>query len=90
MPLVNPTIEVGGRWIRPDCLWPHARLIVELDGRAAHAAEIGFEQDRERDADLLAAGYRAMRITRRRFERAPGRVERALRDALAGRIVAAA
>lgn len=90
MPLVNPTIEIGGHRIRPDCLWPDARLIVELDGKAGHGGEIGFEEDRERDADLLAAGYRVMRITRRRFERHPLRVERALTVALARRVVAAA
>ncbi len=90
MPLVNQTLEVAGRRVRPDCLWPRQRLIVELDGAAAHDTETGFEEDRERDADLLAAGYRVMRITRRRFERAPELVERALRDALSGRIVPAA
>jgi hypothetical protein len=82
LPLVNATIEVGGRSFRPDCLWPAARLIVELDGRADHELEFGFESDRERDAELLAAGYRVMRITRRQLERDPMGVERRLRAAL--------
>jgi hypothetical protein len=90
MPLANPTLEIAGRRLRPDCLWPGARLIVELDGKAGHGGGISFEEDRERDAELLAVGYRVMRITRRRFERSPGRVERTLRAAFAGRIVPAA
>jgi very-short-patch-repair endonuclease len=37
-------------------------VIVELDGRQFH--EDTFERDRDRDADLLAADYPTVRITR--------------------------
>ena len=87
MPLVNPTIQIRGDRYRPDCLWPRQRLIAELDGRAGHAGELGFESDRVRDAALLGAGYRIMRITKRRFEISPDAVDRDLRDALAARVV---
>ena len=82
-PLVNPTLHIAGRTFRPDCLWPDQRLIVELDGRADHELELGFESDRERDAELVAAGYRVIRITRRQLELDPDGVERRLRAALA-------
>jgi very-short-patch-repair endonuclease len=56
---------------------------VELDGRTDHELELGFESDRERDAELIAAGYRVIRITRRQLELDPDGVERRLRAALA-------
>jgi very-short-patch-repair endonuclease len=42
----------------------------ELDGRAYHD---GFEQDRERDADLVAVGLRVVRVTWKRLTRAEDR-----------------
>ena len=51
-------------------LWRPQRLIVELDGRQhAHS----FEQDRERDAHLLAHGLRTLRITWQRLTRTPNK-----------------
>jgi very-short-patch-repair endonuclease len=46
-----------------DCLWREARLAVELDGRTAHERGLAFEDDRERDRALTAAGWRPVRIT---------------------------
>ncbi len=54
-----------------DMLWPAERLIVELDGYAYHGHRRSFEHDRERDADLLAAGYRVVRVTWRRLRDRP-------------------
>ena len=48
-------------------LWRPQRLAAELDGRAYHG---DFERDRERDADLLAAGLRVVRVTWQRLSRA--------------------
>jgi very-short-patch-repair endonuclease len=53
-----------------DMLWRSRRLVAELDGRAYHD---DFEHDRERDADLLAAGLRVVRVTWRRLTRAEHR-----------------
>ena len=53
-----------------DMLWRPQRLVAELDGRAYHE---GFERDRERDADLLAAGLRVVRVTWRRLTSAEPR-----------------
>ena len=54
-----------------DFVWPAERLIAELDGAAAHRTRRAFEEDRIRDAELTAAGYRVMRFTHRRLEREP-------------------
>lgn len=66
-----------------DALWRSRRLVVELDGRAFHSDEDAFEHDRERDADLLAAGYRVVRITWRRLTGQPDAEARRLRALLA-------
>lgn len=62
-PRFNADLAVGGRIFRPDCLWSEQRLILELDGKAAHATKRAFESDRERDRILLAAGWRVIRVT---------------------------
>ena len=48
-----------------DMVWRRQRLIAELDGRAYH--EDTFEEDRDRDATLTAAGLRVVRVTWRRL-----------------------
>jgi very-short-patch-repair endonuclease len=39
-----------------DCVRTDRRVIVELDGAAAHARRGNFESDRKRDRMLLVAG----------------------------------
>lgn len=56
-----------------DAVFDAERLIVELDGWAFHNDRTAFESDRERDAQLLAAGYATVRITWERLTRAPER-----------------
>jgi very-short-patch-repair endonuclease len=51
-----------------DALWPQARLVVELDSWEFHRHRAAFERDRARDADLLLAGYRIIRVTHRRLD----------------------
>jgi len=46
-----------------DFLWRTTRVIVEVDGYAFHASARSFVQDRRRDAELTAAGYRVLRFT---------------------------
>jgi hypothetical protein len=58
-PLTN--VEVAGHTV--DALFAAQRLIVELDGWEFHKSREAFEDDRARDADTLAAGYRTLRIT---------------------------
>jgi very-short-patch-repair endonuclease len=46
-----------------DAVWTAPRLIVELDGRAAHDITSRFDSDRERDRLLTRAGWRVVRLT---------------------------
>jgi very-short-patch-repair endonuclease len=46
-----------------DAVWPSQRLIVEVDGYTYHGHRAAFERDRRRDQQLIAAGYRVIRIT---------------------------
>lgn len=66
-PRLNADLAIRGRVIRPDCAWPGQRLVVELDGRAAHGTRRAFESDRERDRILLADGWNVMRVTWRQL-----------------------
>lgn len=69
---LSPTktnIRVGGHEV--DALYEPHRLILEVDGYAFHRTRRAFEQDRRRDADLLAIGYRVMRITWRQVTEEP-------------------
>jgi very-short-patch-repair endonuclease len=59
-------------------------VAVELDGRAAHARVMAFEEDRERDAALGAVGLRPVRFTWERVTRAGDEVMADLRAMLAG------
>lgn len=71
LPIPEVNQRVAGHEV--DMLWRRERLIVELDGRAFHDDERAFERDRERDADLQAAGHRVVRVTWPRLTGAPAR-----------------
>jgi very-short-patch-repair endonuclease len=58
-------------------------LIVELDGRAAHATRSRFDDDRERDRILSAAGWRVIRVTWRHLGEDPRALAADLRALLA-------
>jgi very-short-patch-repair endonuclease len=62
-----------------DIFWPDQRLIVELDGREYHDDEDAFEDDRDKDADLVAAGFRVVRVTWNRLTQEPEREAARLR-----------
>ncbi len=82
-PETNVPMIVGGRSRKLDCLWREKRVVVELDGRAAHDNPAAFEDDRARDAALTAAGYRPLRYTWRRVTTEGRAVARELRAVLA-------
>lgn len=66
-PRRNAHLAVRGRFFEVDCLWEGSRVIVELDGRAAHGTRRAFERDRERDRLLQAEGWRVVRVTWRQL-----------------------
>ncbi len=80
-PLVNA--RVAG--LEVDFLWPRERLIVEVDGYAYHGHRAAFERDRDRDAALVAAGYRVIRVTWRQIVDEPFHVVANIARALESR-----
>jgi very-short-patch-repair endonuclease len=80
--LPRPEVNARLHGFEVDFLWRAARLVVELDGHAAHGTRRSFEQDRVRDAELTLAGYVVIRLTWRRLTREPAVVAAQLRRAL--------
>jgi hypothetical protein len=81
--LPAPTTNVFLRGYEVDALWAGQRLAVEMDSFTFHRHRAAFERDRARDADLLAAGYRVVRLTHRRLVDEPAAVAAQLRQLLA-------
>jgi very-short-patch-repair endonuclease len=77
-PQVNTRIE----GIEVDFVWRAERLIVEVDGYAYHRSPTSFETDRERDATLVATGWRVLRFTWAQITRRPGWVAQAISSTL--------
>ncbi len=66
-----------------DLLFEAARLVVEIDGRAAHSGRKAFVKDRRRQNRLVHAGYRVLRFTRWDLVERPDEVIAEIRQALA-------
>lgn len=81
--LPAPATNVPVEGFEVDCLWPPARLVVELDGYAYHRSRASFERDRARDAALQVAGYRVVRVTHRMLAERPQSVLETIRTMLA-------
>lgn len=64
----NYALDLGplARPVRVDLLFPQPRLVVEIDGPDHRGAD-KYEADRRRDADLLLAGFRVLRLTNARI-----------------------
>lgn len=72
--LPRPETNVIIEGLEVDCCWREQRVIVELDGHAAHGTRAGFERDRERDRKLHVAGWRPIRVTWWQLDREPDEV----------------
>jgi len=73
--------EVAGYEV--DFLWRAERLVVEVDGVAFHSSNRRFEGDRRRDAVLIGAGLRVMRVTWHQIVKEPEALLVRLAQALA-------
>lgn len=82
---LNRELQIAGRRIDPDALWPDHRLIVELDGEDVHRTRRAFHADRRRDAALAAEGYVVVRFTWQRVVEEGKDVARELARVLAMR-----
>jgi very-short-patch-repair endonuclease len=81
-PRLNAHVATAESLVEVDVLWPRHRVIVELDGAAAHQTRGAFQADRRRDAALAAEGYVVVRLTWQRVTRERGDVVRQLRRLL--------
>jgi hypothetical protein len=81
LPEPESNVRIEGHEV--DLLWRSQNLIVEIDSWAFHSLRRSFEGDRRRDQDLIAAGYRVIRITARQLTHEPERVVATLATALA-------
>jgi very-short-patch-repair endonuclease len=80
LPMPRMNVQRAG-W-EVDAVWDTQRLVVEVDGYGFHSTRARFERDRRKDADLMLAGYRVLRITWRRLTREPEQVIALLAAAL--------
>ena len=78
MPELNQTI--AGHEV--DAIYRQQHLVIELDSRRFHTTPKAFEQDRDRDADLLTAGFSTLRITDARLKQRPAHEAHRLRNLL--------
>ena len=69
--LPTPEVNTIVAGYEVDMLWRPQRLIAELDGHQTH--QHAFETDRDKDADLLTAGYRVVRVTWHRLTQRPAK-----------------
>jgi very-short-patch-repair endonuclease len=68
-----------------DAYWADHRFGVELDVFGTHGSRLSFEEDRERDDELLLAGIETTRVTGPRLAREPEAVTESVRRHLARR-----
>jgi hypothetical protein len=80
-PVVNVLVE---RHL-VDFLWPAQKVIVETDSWSHHGDRATFESDRQRDVELIAAGYDVHRTTYKMLERNPRPFLNNVRHALLAR-----
>ncbi len=80
LPLPEVNVQIGRYEV--DFLWRKAKLAVETDDYIYHHGEVAFEDDRERDLALRAAGFEPLRVTGRQLEENANLVEATLRSYL--------
>lgn len=70
-PVVNARLVVGGVPYYPDLRWPAQRLSLEIESSPWHDGRLARQLDRDRQAQLEAAGERVLRTTRQQALLAP-------------------
>ncbi len=82
-PAVNATVDIpSGIPVEVDFLWRRERLVLETDGLRFHSTRRRIERDRRKEAELVRAGHRVVRMTWRQIEHEPQTVALTLRAAL--------
>jgi very-short-patch-repair endonuclease len=58
-------VVVGGQPYKIDLAYPDLRIAIEADGFDPHRSRTAFDSDRERQNDLIGAGWSVLRFTSR-------------------------
>jgi very-short-patch-repair endonuclease len=69
LPEPRANVLVEGELV--DFIWEEQKLVVEIDSYDFHKSRAEWRRDRERDAKLMRAGYRVLRIPEDRLYEAP-------------------
>ncbi len=80
LPLPARNQTIAGHEV--DAVYRAHKLIIELDSRQFHTTANAFEHDRDRDADLLNAGFSTLRITNQRLKHHATKEAKRLRSIL--------
>jgi hypothetical protein len=72
--LPKPAMNAFVAGFEIDAYWEAGRFGVELDVFETHGSRLSFEEDRERDDELLLAGIETTRVTGPRLDREPAAV----------------
>jgi very-short-patch-repair endonuclease len=83
LPLPERNQHLAGHEV--DAVYRAHHLVIELDSRQFHTNPRAFEQDRDRDADLLNAGFSTLRITDHRLRHHPTKEAQRLEHILRSR-----
>ncbi len=83
LPLPERNQTIAGHEV--DAVYREQRLVIELDSRQFHTTTRAFEQDRDRDADILNAGFSTIRITDHRLKEQQANEAKRLRQILSQR-----
>ena len=83
LPLPELNQTVAGHEV--DAVYREQKLVIELDSRQFHTTTDAFETDRDRDADLLNAGFSTLRITNQRLKDRQAKEAQRLKDILRSR-----
>lgn len=82
-PVQQAVIRHDGRFVaRVDFLWSSARLVVEVDGLGKYDEPGALQREKQRQNQLIAAGYTVLRFTWADIRQRPDGVVRQVRSAL--------
>src|SRR5918995_5183991 len=70
----RPGVNVDVEGYECDFVWREQALVVETDGGSAHGTARARERDRKKDAKLLLAGWRVVRVTHVRLMNEPDQI----------------
>lgn len=80
LPAPERQVRVGPH--RVDFMYPHHRLVIEVDGRATHGTSEAFEADPVRQNELVLDGWTVLRFTWRQVAQDPDYVADTIRRAV--------